>query len=468
MRLRRSFLLLYLLPVVAPVVFALGLNYWSMNSVRALYEQSDQLARKNIELQTETVNLSYEMSAVQNLVNSVLAGASGGDRNAGRLYQIHARIVDRIAAIKQRVRHIATTPQAMELSPKDVLDLSEHADQYANLVIMATDTAIDAATAEDYVSKAQVSYYAFAEHAHRLTALLAERAERHNTAAATAFNEYFNRVLQAGLATMLGVLLLAVLTAKIINRRLLHVVDSLRSLQQGVKAAEALPKIEAMSTDDHSGFGEIAKAVLKFRDELVVREQTEAQIRDIAFYDALTHLPNRRLLLDRIQQAMIAGTRSGQSGALMFIDMDNFKKINDSRGHEAGDQLLVDVGTRLLSCVREGDTVARLGGDEFVVLVNGLSQETSEASAQAVNIAEKIRFALNQPYLFHDQANYSSPSLGIALFHGNTTPGDQLLGQADAAMYQAKSAGRNAIRLYGGAAREQSERLAPSPAGEGL
>jgi diguanylate cyclase (GGDEF)-like protein/PAS domain S-box-containing protein len=182
--------------------------------------------------------------------------------------------------------------------------------------------------------------------------------------------------------------------------------------------------------------------------DITDRKIAEEEIRNLAFYDALTNLPNRRLLLDRLRQAMATSSRSEQFGALIFIDLDNFKNLNDTRGHDVGDLLLKEVAARLLGSLREGDTAARLGGDEFVVLLCELGNEVVSAAERAGSVAEKILAALNRPYLLGDHQHHSTPSIGICLFLGQEEPVDVLLRQADVAMYQSKAAGRNTIRFF--------------------
>jgi diguanylate cyclase (GGDEF)-like protein/PAS domain S-box-containing protein len=174
----------------------------------------------------------------------------------------------------------------------------------------------------------------------------------------------------------------------------------------------------------------------------------EDEIRNLAFFDHLTGLPNRRLLADRLKQVIATSTRSKKYGALLFLDLDNFKVLNDTQGHEVGDQLLKQVAQRLSLCIREGDTVARLGGDEFVVILDDLSQHAQEAAAQTEIVGEKVMGALNQPYQLGGIAHTSTPSIGITLFVDHDGTIDDLLKRADLAMYQAKAAGRNTLRFF--------------------
>jgi diguanylate cyclase (GGDEF)-like protein/PAS domain S-box-containing protein len=182
--------------------------------------------------------------------------------------------------------------------------------------------------------------------------------------------------------------------------------------------------------------------------DITERKQAETQIERLAFFDALTELPNRRMLIERLGQAMVSSTRSHQYAALLFIDLDNFKMLNDTHGHYMGDLLLQQVAARLRGSVREVDTVARLGGDEFVVMVEELSQDETQAAAQVKAVAEKILVALNQIYPLRGQEHHSTPSVGITLFLGQQETSDELLKRADVAMYQAKAAGRNTLRFF--------------------
>lgn len=182
--------------------------------------------------------------------------------------------------------------------------------------------------------------------------------------------------------------------------------------------------------------------------DITERKQAEDRINELAFFDQLTGLPNRTLLLDRLKQAMIASSRSGSYGALLFLDLDNFKTLNDTLGHNVGDQLLKQVAQRLTTCVREGDTVARLGGDEFVLVLGGLSTVESEAAIGAEMIAEKALSTFNQPYQLDNVAHHSTVSIGVTLFRGRHVSIDDLLKQADLAMYKSKEAGRNAFHFY--------------------
>lgn len=189
-------------------------------------------------------------------------------------------------------------------------------------------------------------------------------------------------------------------------------------------------------------------SILVISNDIGQRKATEREIQRLAFYDPLTELPNRMLLMDRMGQALLNAQRYQKGGALFFIDMDNFKTLNDTLGHDQGDLLLQQVAQRLNQCVRAVDTVARLGGDEFVVMLEDLGTDEQELADQARIVAEKIVAMLAVPYTLGVYQYRSTPSMGIAPFDARPTTIGNLLKQADLAMYQAKSAGRNTFRFF--------------------
>ncbi len=188
--------------------------------------------------------------------------------------------------------------------------------------------------------------------------------------------------------------------------------------------------------------------VLGIARDITHRKIAEDEIKQLAFFDSLTQLPNRRLLQDRLHRALAVSARTGRLGALLFIDLDNFKYINDVLGHDHGDLLLQEVASRLGRCVRQSDTVARLGGDEFVVMLEDLNDNPEESANQTELVGEKILAMLSEAYLLGQQEHHVTASIGITLFQGHQNTMDDLLRRADLAMYKAKAAGRNTQRFF--------------------
>ena len=196
------------------------------------------------------------------------------------------------------------------------------------------------------------------------------------------------------------------------------------------------------------------RAVVAILRDITLRKTAEERIQQLAFHDLLTNLPNRRLLLDRLQQALASSARRGCHGALMFIDLDNFKHINDVHGHPVGDLFLHQAAQRLRNGVRSSDTVARLGGDEFVVMLEELDNQPETAHEQARQVGEKLLAALAEPYPLEGEVAHSSGSIGIVLFCGVSVSADELMKRADLSMYEAKNSGKNALRFYDSAMQE--------------
>ena len=223
-----------------------------------------------------------------------------------------------------------------------------------------------------------------------------------------------------------------------------------------VTADGRIREMESRGNVITDGEGRVARVVVVAQD-ITERRQLEEDVRQLAFHDALTQLPNRRLLNDRVSQAMAASARSGCYGALMFLDLDNFKLLNDTHGHVVGDLLLVEAASRLKACVRGVDTVARFGGDEFVVMISELDIDRAASIVQAQIVAEKILATLSEPYLLavgrEDQPEYivehrCTVSVGVVLFINHADSQIDILKWADRAMYRAKTAGGDAIWFH--------------------
>ena len=182
--------------------------------------------------------------------------------------------------------------------------------------------------------------------------------------------------------------------------------------------------------------------------DITERKVAAEEIQSLAFYDPLTGLPNRRLMMDKLKNILLASENSGNDGALLFLDLDHFKTLNDTLGHDIGDLLLQQVASRLTACLREGDIIARLGGDEYVIILENLGLDANASAEQATMISQEVLIALNRPYQLNTGTYQSTASIGIALFSDHQQSQDELLKHADIAMYQAKKAGRNTIRLF--------------------
>lgn len=258
--------------------------------------------------------------------------------------------------------------------------------------------------------------------------------------------------------TLLGVL--AVSMARWIARPIAALAHTARLVHRGDLGARAIiagpREVQEVANAFNAMTDSLQAATQALEAEIAERTEIEVQMRDMAFHDALTGLPNRLLLHDRMSQVMAASARGGFYGALMFLDLDDFKPLNDTYGHEVGDQLLKEAADRLTRCVRQMDTVSRFGGDEFVVMLGELHADRGQSMAQAHSIAEKIRVLLSAPYLLtisqEGQADRlvehrCSASIGVVLFSQGPASQAEILKWADAAMYLAKKAGGDSIHF---------------------
>lgn len=212
------------------------------------------------------------------------------------------------------------------------------------------------------------------------------------------------------------------------------------------KGGEAYPARLILSTVKNAE-GIVTNYVAALTD-ITANKAASDEIKNLAFFNPLTKLPNRRLLMDRLKQALVSSSRSGNKGALLFLDLDRFKTLNDTLGHDIGDLLLKQVAERLSHCVRAGDTIAHIGGDEFILLLEDLSSDAIEAAAQAETVSNKILNAISQQYQLDVHSYRSTASIGSVIFNGHDVSLDELLKQADIAMYQAKDSGRNTLRFF--------------------
>lgn len=266
-------------------------------------------------------------------------------------------------------------------------------------------------------------------------------------------------------AIALGAITLLVALALSITRRITEPIVALEkathSVLNGNFGTKVTPdgpsEVASVATAFNAMTDKIEASTRRLETEINERERMEVQVRQMAFHDQLTNLPNRRLLEDRLGQSMAASKRSGCYGAVMFLDLDNFKPLNDAYGHVVGDLLLIEAADRLKSCVREVDTVARFGGDEFVVIISELDVNRTESKSQAKIIAEKVRDTLSKFYLLTVKhrgkpdttvEHRCTVSVGVALLHSHEDNQNDILRWADTAMYRAKEAGRNLIHFY--------------------
>ncbi len=362
-------------------------------------------------------------------------------------------IANDLVGLQEVVQGFAKTPdlrRAYFVTPRGEILASTNPEEIGFFVTdplnrdMLASTAIDTIILPNQTDHINVAHPVISS-GHRLGWL---RVEMTRDSAKTNLSALRKAWLQFMLLAILTILLIALLLA----HRLTSGLNHLMQIAAKVEGGQANLRTDTAREDE---IGVLARHLDRMLNSL---SQQEQQIRNLAFYDTLTALPNRRLLLDRLGQAMSASKRSGRYAALMFIDLDNFKPLNDLYGHDAGDLLLIEAARRISSCMRETDTVARFGGDEFIVMLSELTLEKESSLSQAGIVAEKIRTTLAEPYQLvippkgeesaRQIAHHCTASIGVALFINHNIEPEELIKRADSSMYHAKETGRNRICFF--------------------
>ncbi len=565
-----STLLMFMRPAILVASLAAAINLGTLFIFNQDQQNLLSLVNPHLAVITEASSLVVDIGQLHKAVSNVLDDAAEGKLDEAGVYRIHRKIVNDLAALDERIKTLRQYANDLDVSSGEVDALQQDFDEYRNFVMMSTDIAsVDPKTASHYIFKAQQRYLSFAQNAHSVSSLLADRNRSRITTSLATSKVNFISIIEIGLIGLLAMLGLSYFSAARLSQRMGKVIDALRILARKDIEPPPLPQMVEIQAKETGDIKAIADAVLSFRDALIEQKKAEAEnriaatafesqegmliadanhvilrvnsaftditgysaeevigqdtrilnsgrqstsfyaamwekvnnegawkgeiwnrrkdgeiypenltitavknqdgvvtnyvashtditsrkesekkIQHLAFYDPLTELPNRRLLLDRLHHALASSGRSGRQGALLFIDLDNFKDLNDTLGHHKGDMLLKQVAKRLTSCVREGDSVARLGGDEFVVVLEDLSTAPLDAAAQAETIGEKILANLSLPYQLATHEYHCTPSIGAVLFNDKHQAIEDLLKQADIAMYQAKKAGRNTLRFF--------------------
>ena len=449
MKAHRSLWLLLVFPVVLVTLAALLVIYLSLGSVRTQFDLASAAQASDLGVIEDAAGFSRDIGLIQRQMAAALEGAFNGTLDELQLYRMHTAIVNELDGLGSRVIRLAESELVLDANHNSARGLLQEFDAYRRFVIMSTDVlAVDPQVANSFMEQAQVHFRDFSIFSSRIVALLSERSQTRNAAQRQAFAQAWQQVLLIGLGALLALVGFTIALARSASQRMLDVADALGTLAESESTDIPLPRIEAMHRRSKGEFGRIAATLLAFRDAIELRRKAEAEAFQLAFYDPLTQLPNRRLLLERLRHAVQSSERSGEHAAVLIVDLDEFKRINDTLGHGPGDHVLVEVANRLAATVREGDTVARLSGDEFAILIESLGRNPQQAASAAEHQAGRINAALAAAVVLEGKSLFATASTGIALFDGHLKELDDPLKHAETAMYQAKSDGRDTFRFY--------------------
>ncbi len=450
MRAGANLLLMLTLPVALVVVLAAAILFGSLHSVRNQFGELSAAQAQDLLVIQESTSLSSEVGNIQRRMMVSLQGAFSGELDELQLYRMHTQIVNDLDVLGRRVAALASSELVREANHNSAARLHTEFETYRRFVIQATDVlAVNPAVASEFLAEAQQHYREFSIFINRVNALLTERSQRRNAGQTEAFQITFQRLLAVSVGALLLVLLLVTMLSRRSSRHLLTVASALSDLSKDTTGKIALPEIERLHRHSKGELGRIAGTLLIFRNAIERQRQAEDEAFQLAFYDPLTRLPNRRQLLDRLRHLLSLGERHSGYSALLQLDLDHFKRINDTRGHAVGDALLVDVAARLQPLLQPSDTLARVSGDDFCILLETIGTSRRAAAAQVEQLATGILQALQAPFaLDNEPAHFITASIGITLFQTNVSGPDEPLQHAEAAMYEAKKAGRNTVRFF--------------------
>lgn len=450
MRAGANLLLMLTLPVALVVVLAAVILYASLHSVRSQYDSASVAQSDDLRVIHESTSLSSEIGGIQRRMMVSLQGAFSGELDALQLYRMHTQIVNDLDALGRRVEALASSELVREANHNSAARMRTEFETYRRFVIQATDVlAVNPEVASDFLAEAQQHYREFSIFINRVNSLLAERSQLRNASQTEAFEVTIHRLLVISVGGLVLILLLVMLISRRSSRHLLSVARALSDLSKDATGKIAMPEIEQLHRHAKGELGRIAGTLLIFRNAIERQRQAEDEAFQLAFFDPLTRLPNRRQLLDRLRHLLSLGERDNSYSALLQLDLDHFKRINDTRGHAIGDALLVEVAARIRPLLKPSDTLARVSGDDFCILLESIGASHAAAAAQAERVATRILHCIEPPIFLPDEpGHFLTASIGITLFQTDVSGPDEPLQHAEAAMYEAKKAGRNTWRFF--------------------
>lgn len=457
MKITHNIKLLLLLPLTLVLLLALLLVYTNIKRLGNAHHTAGHAQHQDLLTITAAAHFSQALGEVQQHMNAALQDIINGQSKL-QLHHQHNHIVNKMDELATTAKFLSESQQSVDLGHDSIQGLLNAFADYQRFVIMTIDVlAIDPHAAEEFLHKAQQHYVSFSILSSHIQNQLAERALFVNKQHETDFTRLMQDTLLISLGVLLAVFIIALFTARRASGNMLDLADALRALAQNQENHIELPRIEYLHQRSDGELKQITGKLLDFRNALQRQREAEEKAFQLAFYDPLTLLPNRRLLDERLQQTLRASLSHSRFSALLVLDLDSFKHINNRHGHKAGDQLLIEIANRLSSAVKDQNTVARIGGNAFSVLLPALQSSQDKAASEALQLGERLCDLVGQPLILNDEPLLISACCGITLFDASTHDSRQPLKQAEAAMYNAKTDGRGQIHFFDAELQRQQE-----------
>ncbi len=443
MKLVRSLKLMLLLPLVMAMIITLGIVYVNIDTVSAKFNLANTSQTEDLEKVRASADFARLAGKVQEKFLQTLEEAKQSSHL--QRYQSHAALVDMLAEMSEEIDSLVYTELLHKDKTHDEHGLYNEYSNYQQFVIQASETVIShPEKAPGLLEQASRIYVDFSLMAATTGVEMSGAAKARNVGRAQDFSYTNQRLLLISVAVLLIVLLATHMLTRGAGRDMVDLTEGLGALTENVDSPEALSRIEALRNRGSQEIQHLATALLNFSQAQAKQREAEEKAFELAFFDPLTKLPNRRMLSDRIKQVHINSQHVGAQAALLVLDIDNFKAINDLFGHGAGDKTLQQVARRLSQKAPATSTVARVGGNAFAILVPNLT----EGNSQIISLAEKIMFALGRPLELAEKKHFLTASLGVSLFGADLEDMDAPLKNAEAAMYLAKGQGLNKVHFY--------------------
>lgn len=445
----QSLFMVFLLPVLMVVLPAMLLLALATQVLKEQSLQNHQLQSNDLDTLVQMATFDRQLSDLHQRVTEVLSQATDTNLSAMQRYSEYGIINLELSRIGQSIDQLAASPLIYDLSHESADTLQRAFFDYRRFVDMANEAAtLNQGDAGYYLREAQQYFTTFNLFSQQIFEALTQRASDRHGESYQALTHERNSILWTGIGLFSLLLGAAMIAAWRINQRLVIVGDAILALS---KRSDQLPDMQAVErlSQQHSGtLQRIAVSLLSLRDSEHQRRHAEQQVHQLAYYDSLTELPNWRLMREHLQHSLETNAHTGTYGSLIYVDVDEFKRINDGIGHRAGDELIKQMAKRLETLQPQGCTIGRLSGDEFAIIVDGLDEDQLKAAEKAEFFAQQVSHTLTQPYCLEGRQQFLNVSQGLVLFKGLEESIDSLFQYANSAVHLAKRGGQNGLRFY--------------------
>ncbi|MFN2410266.1 MAG: putative bifunctional diguanylate cyclase/phosphodiesterase [Halomonas sp.] len=445
----QSLIAFFLLPVVMIVVPAFVLGMLALNIAKEKALDSHETQSNDLATLVEMATFERRLGALHERLVEVLTEADNDQLSEFASYDDYSKINLRLNEIGDRIEHLASSGLIDGLQTESAETLLSAFQEYRRFIDMASEAAT--LNQEDtglYLQEAEQNFNRFLIFTQRTFEALTQRANERHQQTFQALSQSIETLVWLGLALASVLVIAAVFAAWRINRQLVIVGDAILALSNTRQALPGFADMQRLSQRRSGPLRRVALALLSFRETEQRRREAERKVHRLAYYDSLTQLPNWRLMKEHLQHSIDTNQQTNTFGALIYLDIDNFKRINDSCGHRAGDSLLQEISRRLSALAIDGATLGHLGGDEFVMTIDGLSADQLKAAEKAERLTEKLHHSFKQPYLWEEKEHFLSASIGVVLFDDDAHTVDDLFQYANAAAHLAKQSSPSGLRFY--------------------